>query len=325
MPVDRFDENTYSDLAEMTAVAESVLSRHPRGGDGLALLGWEPGDLNDATQRQATAALFRATGRTLAVTPALGGQVASSALGLPVGDMWSMAVAVQTSRNEVNVIGPAFLTDATRVLVDLGADGLHESDRISGVTPAVTALDSDVVIHARVDRSFLRRTISPDNSIEARMRSVASGRFAVAHEILGACDAVMDLAIHHADARVQFGSPIGRFQAVQHLLAEAEVQRRVLETACLAAVRTRWLDQAAAGLDPLYLKAIAGRSGRVVMRNTLQVMGAIGFTEEHPHHRFMRRMMTVDALFGPAAELISEIGTTAIGTRQVWQSRILGW
>jgi alkylation response protein AidB-like acyl-CoA dehydrogenase len=133
----------------------------------------------------------------------------------------------------------------------------------------------------------------------------------------------MNLAVEHAGNRVQFGSPIGRFQAVQHLLAEAELQRQVLQTACAVAVRTPWYDEALAGLDPIYLKALAGRCGRIVMQNSLQVLGAIGFTEEHEHHRFARRMLALDGLYGSSARLTEQIGADVRCSGRAWQSKVL--
>jgi alkylation response protein AidB-like acyl-CoA dehydrogenase len=65
----------------------------------------------------------------------------------------------------------------------------------------------------------------------------------------------------------------------------------------------------------MLLKALAGRTGRHVSQTTLQVFGAIGFTEEHEHHRYAKRLLTLDALCGSKDQLTREIGRTASSKR----------
>ncbi|MCZ6712459.1 MAG: acyl-CoA dehydrogenase family protein, partial [Deltaproteobacteria bacterium] len=55
-------------------------------------------------------------------------------------------------------------------------------------------------------------------------------------------------------------------------------------------------------------KAFAGHGGRRVAQRSLQCFGAISFTDEHPHHRYLRRIHTLDALLGTSYELERELG-----------------
>ena len=139
-------------------------------------------------------------------------------------------------------------------------------------------------------------------------RAVAAGRRALAAEILGVCDTALELVSAHAAARVQFGRPIGSFQAVRHRLSEAYVAmagaRSVLENA-----------YAVAGSDPqvwaaLIAKVRAGQAQAVLMRHALQVFGAIGLTRESDIHRYVERAAALDALLGGHQALTEVVGST---------------
>jgi len=129
---------------------------------------------------------------------------------------------------------------------------------------------------------------------------------AAASEILGAAEAAVALATEHATNRVQFGQPIGTFQAVRHLLAWATTDTTAID----AVVR-----EGALLLDappPHYgevVKALAGRNGRRACERALQVLGGIGFTAEHGHHHHHSRVLALDSLLGSSAALTHALGT----------------
>jgi hypothetical protein len=109
---------------------------------------------------------------------------------------------------------------------------------------------------------------------------------------LGAAEGALDLALAHASTRVQFGKPIGSFQAVRHLLAWARTDcAAVLEVSRQAGS----LDLAAPPHFDEIAKALAGRNGRRACERALQVLGGIGFTAEHDHHHFHSRVLALDA------------------------------
>ena len=117
------------------------------------------------------------------------------------------------------------------------------------------------------------------------------------------------LATQHAAEREQFGRPLAEFQAVQHLLAEAHVDVTSLAECCHSFFHGS-LDAQVAGL----VKIRAGRAASRVGERTLQVLGAIGFTAEHRHHRYYRRALTLDVLGGSALELARACGRAAART-----------
>jgi hypothetical protein len=141
--------------------------------------------------------------------------------------------------------------------------------------------------------------------------AVALGRRAVAHEIAGACRAMLDLASAHARERVQFGRPIGRFQAVRHRLADALVALEALEATLAAAADEPGCETAALA------KATAGRTARTVGAHCQQVLAGIGFTTEHPFHRFLKRTMLLEGLFGSSDEIVVALGRRLLASRTV--------
>ena len=64
-------------------------------------------------------------------------------------------------------------------------------------------------------------------------------------------------------------------------------------------------------------KAVAGRQARTAARHGQQVLAGIGFTVEHPFHRYVRRALVLDALLGTAASLTTDLGHQLIGSRRL--------
>jgi len=132
---------------------------------------------------------------------------------------------------------------------------------------------------------------------------VAAGRRALAYQIVGAVTAMLDLAVAHARDRVQFGQPIGAFQAVRHRLADAYVARE----GALAALDICW-ETDDEELAAMLAKSLAGRAARIAATQCQQVLAGIGFTAEHPFHRYLARALVLDQLLGSATDLPAQIG-----------------
>ncbi len=133
--------------------------------------------------------------------------------------------------------------------------------------------------------------------------AVALGQLALGHELVGAGRGMLELARTHALERVQFGRPIGAFQAVRHRLADS----LVAVEAATSLLDAAWDDPSpvTAGMA----KAFAGRSARTVSRHCQQVLAGIGFTTEHPLHRYVRRTLVLDQLLGAGSVLTRQLGS----------------
>jgi Acyl-CoA dehydrogenase, C-terminal domain len=146
---------------------------------------------------------------------------------------------------------------------------------------------------------------------DAWTRAVAAARRALTAELVGVCAAALELAVAHTSARVQYGRPIGSFQAVRHRLAESHVAitatRTTLEAAWTAAAAPDGGSWAAT-----VAKLRAGAAQAEVMRHCVQVFGAMGLTRESDLHRYVGRAAALDALLGGSALLAEAVGTALL-------------
>ncbi|MGB3353289.1 MAG: acyl-CoA dehydrogenase family protein [Mycobacterium sp.] len=120
-------------------------------------------------------------------------------------------------------------------------------------------------------------------------------------QVCAALDEALASSIDHVTSRQQFGRPLSKFQAVQHLVsdiaAEAALARSATEAALSAAVDSDW---SGPHLDFLVAAArsCTGHAASVVVRNAHQVHGAMGTTSEHRLHEFTRAALAWRSEFG---------------------------
>jgi alkylation response protein AidB-like acyl-CoA dehydrogenase len=177
--------------------------------------------------------------------------------------------------------------------------------------PDALADDGRAAVSIFFDTQGRANTTSPALDCVIETLGNDAGRLAVAHELVGASRAMLDLAREHALERVQFGKPIAAFQAVRHRLAEALVYIEAAD----ALVDDAWDD---GGADYAAMaKAFAGRSAFVVAKHCQQVLAGIGFTAEHPFHRYFKRVLELDRLMGSSKSLTRAVGQQLLSSRQV--------
>lgn len=107
-------------------------------------------------------------------------------------------------------------------------------------------------------------------------------------QIAGAMERLLDLTVDYANQREQFGRPIGKFQAIQHAIAQLTAEAAVCQAA--SACGCRFIDAGNPGYGAEVAKARSGRAAGVGSEIGHQVFGAIGFTDEHMLHYFTRRL-----------------------------------
>jgi hypothetical protein len=198
---------------------------------------------------------------------------------------------------------------ADEVLVVCGPEpGVVTVPRSAVAATELRGIDPDASYHwVEVDHDVAPAALGAD----AWGFAVALARRAVAAEMAGACRAMLDLARAHALERVQFDRPVARFQAVRHRLADALVAVEALDAALVAAADEPGPVTAALA------KAVAGRTARTVGTHCQQVLAGIGFTTEHPFHRFLKRTMALDGVFGSADALTLDLGRRLLASREV--------
>jgi len=139
-----------------------------------------------------------------------------------------------------------------------------------------------------------------DSACDALERALALATVALAAEMVGGMQRVMENAVEYAKARKQFGKPIGQFQAVQHLCADMLL---LTESSRSAAYYAAWAVQERApdaGAAVSIAKAYASEAYREVGNRGIQVQGGMGFTWENNVHLYYKRAKASELMFGDA-------------------------
>jgi alkylation response protein AidB-like acyl-CoA dehydrogenase len=135
------------------------------------------------------------------------------------------------------------------------------------------------------------------------------GKVMLAAEMMGGAQKVLDMTVDYAKVRVQFGRPIGSFQAVQHKCANMMVD---VESAKSAVYYASWAvsnDHPEASLAAALAKAAASDAYRRVSAEGIQLHGGIGFTWDHDLHLYFKRAKSSEFTFGDATwnrELVAQ-------------------
>jgi acyl-CoA dehydrogenase len=137
-------------------------------------------------------------------------------------------------------------------------------------------------------------------------------------QMAGALQSVLEATVQYAQERVQFGRPIGRFQAVQQNLAVLAGQAAAATAAAEAAI-----EAAATDLDSPAVAAAkirAGEAAGIGAAIAHQMHGAIGFTQEHRLHYWTRRLWSWRDEFGNEAWWARRLGgaVAAAGADRLW-------
>ena len=138
------------------------------------------------------------------------------------------------------------------------------------------------------------------------------GALARAVQVAGALERCLELVVEHVTTRVQFGRPLARFQAVQHLVADIAAEAALARAAVGAGVRAA---EGAPLPDLAFRVAVArsctGHAASTVVRNSHQALGAIGTTLEHELHRHTLAALAWRGEYGATAEWDARVAEAA--------------
>jgi acyl-CoA dehydrogenase len=212
------------------------------------------------------------------------------------------------------------------------AAGVPWASAVRGVVVA-TGPDILALIDARdVAAPGFNMAGEPRETIDlARARVIARARLADAPRVVeaegaliravqlsGGMSRVLEHGLTWANDRIQFGRPIARFQAIQHLMAELAAEAAAASAAALMAV-----EAAAVRSDRFAIAVAKARTGEAAGRVCAiahEVFGAMGFTQEHTLHYATRRLWSWRNEFGSEVQWQSEIGRmiAAGGADNLW-------
>ena len=207
-------------------------------------------------------------------------------------------------------------------IVALGAPGspfVLDADVASGLLLAhgddVHAVELSAVKLARQEsfdpfRRLFRVDWSPDEATRVGAGwSDAAQRGAVlaAAQLVGIGQRVIDMAVAYAGTRTQFGKPIGSYQAVKHLLANAQVKLEFARPVVEAAAAEFPLRTPASRARAAHAKLAAGEAADLAVRNAVQVHGAMGMTWEVDLHFWVKRALALRNAWGSEAQQMQAV------------------
>jgi alkylation response protein AidB-like acyl-CoA dehydrogenase len=290
----RSDRELWAELAELGCFGLSLEERH--GGLGLTLA--------------EEALAFREFGRYL-VSPAAIGAVVGARVAAGAG-LADLVDEILSGRRLVGLANPlAPTTDASgRGLFHLievapgdlvlgwseGRAALYEAESFESIEPRAS-LDPSV----RLSRASLGARKPLASAQGGDLPLVAT--LASAAMLVGVLEAVRDMAVAYAQTRVQFGVPIGTFQAVKHKCADIAMWTEAAwsQTAYAAVVMQELPGEAA--FQAVTAKLIASEAALNASRDNIQIHGGMGFTAELNAHLFLKRTHLLAQLGGSPAEL----------------------
>jgi acyl-CoA dehydrogenase len=189
-------------------------------------------------------------------------------------------------------------------LVDAGANGLaiERGANLAGEPRDTVVLNScRATAYVALDRES--EAVDP-KCYGALIRSAT---------MAGAIEALLESSVRYAGERVQFGKPIGKFQAIQQSLASLAGEATSAQSAALAAFGSSV--RGPGRFETAVAKIRTGTAAGVAAGIAHQVHGAIGFTWEHPLHYFTQRLWAWRAEYGTEAQWAIQLGREAIGRR----------
>lgn len=129
-------------------------------------------------------------------------------------------------------------------------------------------------------------------------QAFASGITAVSAEALGAMHVATDLTVEYTKQRKQFGVPIGKFQALQHRMADMLIELEQMRSSLINAAGNLNADRALREREVSACKYLVGSIGRQVAEEAIQIHGGMGMTWEYAVGHFAKHIIMIDHVLG---------------------------
>jgi alkylation response protein AidB-like acyl-CoA dehydrogenase len=244
------------------------------------------------------------------------GMASGELVAVPAWASGARPIVARTVNGGIALSGEAGFVDAARAATDFlvvaqdadgamllrvaaDATGVAISER-AGIDGAAIATVSFSNCAMSTDRVLARAERSDDLVRKAILHT----RLALAAELTGVASKALELTIAYASDRVQFGKPIGSFQAIQHRLVDMWIEAEFAAAAVVNAVNALQADDDdAAQLAVLAAKARAGDAAFSICRRAVHLHGAMGYTDECDIGLYLKRAINLNATLGQPEQL----------------------
>jgi alkylation response protein AidB-like acyl-CoA dehydrogenase len=228
------------------------------------------------------------------------------------GTEWAAEIANGSVGVTAALMGERYVPHTATAAVVLLADhdGVRAHDIAQLRTDPVEGID-----HGRGLATILGTELGGRFLAVDREMVTDAGSLAAAAYLLGLSSRMLAIAGDYARDRRQFGQPIGAFQAVKHLMADALLK---VEFARPAVYRAAWSHATGAetrARDVSMAKSLASDAAQKAARSALQVHGAIGYTWECDLQLFMKKAWALIPAWGSASYHRRRVSDAVLGPR----------
>lgn len=198
-------------------------------------------------------------------------------------------------------------------------DGSGPQTALFALPPAVPGLRLDAFMTVDGQRAADVILEDVEAAHEARIGADVSatlslvldcGIAALCAEALGALDRLFSVTVDYCRNRVQFGQPIGRFQALQHRMADMLIhleQARSMAYLCASCCEAEEQSQRAAALTAA--RVVIGRAARFVGQQAIQLHGGMGMTDELAAGHYFKRLLAFEVRLGGTDSALEDYAT----------------
>jgi alkylation response protein AidB-like acyl-CoA dehydrogenase len=199
-----------------------------------------------------------------------------------------------------------FAADVYLVADATGALFLVEADAPGLTRVSLTTIDRTRHVGELVFNNVRAARLPGSDDRAICTRVIDAGRIMLSADTLGAADHMLHRSVAYSKERVQFGRPIGSFQAVKHMCAEMAAELEPCRALAWYAAHAFDAMPDEARLAACHLKAHLAEIGTFVARTATEVHGGIGFTEELGLHLWFKRIGANRQLLGGPDQLREE-------------------
>jgi alkylation response protein AidB-like acyl-CoA dehydrogenase len=189
-------------------------------------------------------------------------------------------------------------TERKLYVVEASDPGLHRS--------ALSTIDRTRMLGELVFEDTAAELLPGSIDPQVCARVIEAGRIALAADTLGAASTMLERAVAYSKERVQFGRPVGSFQAVKHLCAEMAAELEPCRAMLWYAAHAFDALPQESPLNACHAKAHISEVGTRVARTSTEVHGGIGFTDELGLHLWFKRIGANRQLLGGPDQLREE-------------------
>jgi alkylation response protein AidB-like acyl-CoA dehydrogenase len=284
-----YDESLWQLLCEQVGAAALVIPEE---------LGGAGGELADA------AAVLQELGRALVPSPLLGTTLAELALlASPAPDAETLTELAEGSSIGALVLDPDYVVNG-----DIADVVVAAADGPGGQLSRWTRFSAQPVATMDPTRRLARVRPEETETIGADPGIAGTAAILLAAEQIGAAERCLELTVEYTKNRVQFGRPIGSFQALKHRMADLYVTvaaaKAVVSDACQEPTPTNSATARLAATEALKTVAAEG----------IQLHGGIAITWEHDMHLYFKRAHGSAHLLGSPRELLRQLESEVLQT-----------